>query len=59
MSLSELPTRDFSTQDDQVLLLACEDEVVMRACDDASEVDMELRAIAEAAEAVEHLDDEF
>ena len=62
LKLSELPIRDFSTQDDQDLLLACEEEenkVLMGACDEAAEVDMELRAIAEAAEAAEHLDDEF
>ena len=73
LSLSELPTRDFSTQDDQVLLQACEDpgdfptqdnQVLLRACDEAEvdcidESDIELRAIAEAAEASEHLNTEF
>lgn len=60
-NLSELPVRDFSTQDDQFLLLASEAAENFPLQDDevVDEVDMELRAIAEAAEAAEHMDNEF
>ena len=68
LSLSELPPSDFNTQNDQDLLLAYENPgefptqdnpFLMRVCEETEFEDSELRAIAEAAEAVELLDTEF
>lgn len=61
LNLSELPVRDFSTQDDRFLLLASEavENFPLQENEASDEVDMELRAIAEAAEAAEHMDNDF
>jgi hypothetical protein len=57
LSLSELPSTDFNTQDDQVLLRACEEAEVDFL--NESESDMELRGVAEAAEACELLESDY
>ena len=65
LSLSELPPCD---QNDQDILLASEtpgefltqdNPFLLRVCEETENEDSELRAISEAAEAVELLDDEF